>query len=192
MGLLLNRRRYMDGGSSLPYDAEIEYLESTGTQYIDTGITQRQIVDAYYKLRFTSVSGVQVFFGVYHSTMANARAQVYINDTTWKDTTVNNLQTQYSPSDRANITTDYTLHSWTKAIKDNDWTLFIFARNTDNNTPLPTKMRLYYLNMMSGSDLIRDFIPVRVGQTGYLYDKVSGELFGNAGIGDFVLGPDKT
>lgn len=31
-------RRRMYGGKSLPYDAEVEYLESTGTQWIDTGI----------------------------------------------------------------------------------------------------------------------------------------------------------
>ena len=35
-----------------------------------------------------------------------------------------------------------------------------------------------------------DFIPVRKGTVGYLYDRVSGKLFGNAGTGDFVLGPD--
>jgi hypothetical protein len=34
-------------------------------------------------------------------------------------------------------------------------------------------------------------IPVRCGTTGYLYDRVSGELFRNVGTGDFVLGPDK-
>ena len=39
MGTLLNRRRYMGGGSApLPYDAEVEYIKSTGTQYIDLGI----------------------------------------------------------------------------------------------------------------------------------------------------------
>ena len=36
-----------------------------------------------------------------------------------------------------------------------------------------------------------DLIPVRVGQVGYMYDKVSGQLFGNVGTGDFGLGPDK-
>lgn len=35
-----------------------------------------------------------------------------------------------------------------------------------------------------------DAIPVRVGNVGYMYDKVSGKLFGNAGTGDFILGPD--
>lgn len=33
-----------------------------------------------------------------------------------------------------------------------------------------------------------DLISVRVGQVGYMYDKVSGQLFGNAGTGTFVLG----
>ena len=39
---------------------------------------------------------------------------------------------------------------------------------------------------------IRDLIPVRVGNVGYMYDKVSRQLFGNSGTGDFILGPDKT
>jgi CO dehydrogenase/acetyl-CoA synthase alpha subunit len=47
--------------------------------------------------------------------------------------------------------------------------------------------KLYNTN----GDLLGDYIPVRVGTVGYLYDRVSGKLFGNAGTGDFVLGPDK-
>ena len=39
--------------------------------------------------------------------------------------------------------------------------------------------------------LVRDFVPVRKGTVGYLYDRVTRKLFGNAGTGDFVLGPDK-
>ena len=37
-----------------------------------------------------------------------------------------------------------------------------------------------------------DLIPVRVGQVGYMYDKVSRQLFGNSGTGNFILGNDKT
>ena len=51
--------------------------------------------------------------------------------------------------------------------------------------------RIYYVRI-SG---VCDFIPVRVGSganaVGYLYDRVSGELFGNMGSGAFVIGPDK-
>ena len=51
--------------------------------------------------------------------------------------------------------------------------------------------KLYYCKIWKGGSLVRDYIPVRVGQVGYMYDKVSGQLFGNSGTGDFVLGPDK-
>jgi hypothetical protein len=40
--------------------------------------------------------------------------------------------------------------------------------------------------------LVRDFIPVRVGNIGYMYDKVSKKLFGNSGQGNFILGNDIT
>jgi hypothetical protein len=42
----------------------------------------------------------------------------------------------------------------------------------------------------ANSVLIRDIIPVRVGNVGYMYDNVSGQLFGNAGTGNFILGND--
>jgi hypothetical protein len=45
--------------------------------------------------------------------------------------------------------------------------------------------------MFDNDILVRDFIPVRVGTTGYMYDKVSGQLFGNSGTGEFILGADK-
>ena len=35
--MMINRRRVC-GGKSLPYDYEVEYLESSGKQYIDTGL----------------------------------------------------------------------------------------------------------------------------------------------------------
>jgi hypothetical protein len=50
--------------------------------------------------------------------------------------------------------------------------------------------RIYYLKVLNGNQPVFDAIPVRVGQVGYMYDKVSGQLFGNAGTGDFILGPD--
>ena len=51
--------------------------------------------------------------------------------------------------------------------------------------------RLMFCKIYQNNVLVRDYIPVRKGMVGYLYDRVSGKLFGNAGTGDFVLGPDK-
>jgi hypothetical protein len=53
------------------------------------------------------------------------------------------------------------------------------------------KCRIGQWTAYSNGVKVADFIPVRIGQTGYMYDKVSGQLFGNAGTGAFILGPDK-
>ena len=52
---------------------------------------------------------------------------------------------------------------------------------------------LYSFQWRRNGDLLFDLIPVRKNGVGYLYDKVSGELFGNAaGSGSFSYGDDKT
>ena len=54
-------------------------------------------------------------------------------------------------------------------------------------------VRVSYYKLWDGDELLQDMIPVRVGQVGYLYDRVSGNFFGNvAGSGAFVLGNDIT
>ena len=54
-----------------------------------------------------------------------------------------------------------------------------------------SKARMWYLTIIENGITTFDFIPVRKGTTGYMYDKVSGQLFGNSGTGSFILGPDK-
>lgn len=51
-------------------------------------------------------------------------------------------------------------------------------------------LRIYYFKWSKGNETLRDFIPVRVGDEGFMYDRVSGKLFGNVGDGKFILGPD--
>ena len=50
---------------------------------------------------------------------------------------------------------------------------------------------IYSIKIWDNNILVRDLIPVRKGNIGYMYDRVSGQLFGNQGTGDFVIGPDK-
>ena len=54
-----------------------------------------------------------------------------------------------------------------------------------------TTAKVYSSKLRVGNITVRDLIPVRKGTTGYMYDKVSGQLFCNAGKGAFILGPDK-
>lgn len=59
-----------------------------------------------------------------------------------------------------------------------------------NYPTLGYKARIYGETIHTDGVLVRDFSPVRVGSVGYMYDRVSGQLFGNGGTGAFVLGPD--
>lgn len=53
-------------------------------------------------------------------------------------------------------------------------------------------VRYYSLRFYDGYDnLLRDFVPVRIGKVGYMYDSVTGEFFGNEGSSPFIIGPDK-
>ena len=51
-------------------------------------------------------------------------------------------------------------------------------------------LKMYMSSIVLNDVCVRNFIPVRVGNVGYMYDKVSGQLFGNSGTGNFILGPD--
>lgn len=55
-------------------------------------------------------------------------------------------------------------------------------------------VRMYYFRLQApDGSIIRDMIPVRKGNIGYMYDKVSGRIFGNVHTtGYAIIGPDKT
>jgi hypothetical protein len=55
----------------------------------------------------------------------------------------------------------------------------------------PFEGNIYYAQFKDDNVTI-SLIPIRIEQEGYLFDKVSGRLFGNEGTGSFILGPDKT
>lgn len=69
-------------------------------------------------------------------------------------------------------------------------TLFAEHRQTRYYNCLKGKIMAFSIGFNSDANNIIDFIPVRVGQVGYLYDRVSGQLFGNSGTGAFIVGPD--
>lgn len=64
-------------------------------------------------------------------------------------------------------------------------TMVLFGRKVGSSVE-PSAVRIYYAKVGS-----RDYIPVRYRGAGYLYDKVSGRLFGNQGTGSFAIGEDK-
>jgi hypothetical protein len=73
--------------------------------------------------------------------------------------------------------------------------MYIFDINSGNSTyaDSPSYVKMYSFKIYDGNNNLRlDMIPVRVGTTGYMYDRVSGRLFGNLGTGGFGIGNDIT
>ena len=210
MGTLLNRRRYM-GGSSLPYDAEIEYLEGTGTQYIDTLFYPRaSLTDIKVENKFNKsvLSGDHCVLGARTGTAGtqgmklpnffNAILEYQAIAQAGSLTGSFAINTDYTfLADIKQGTQDYyidgALNTSTTGTGscNTGGNLFLFAIN-QSGAKWFFKGKIYYCKIWQDDILVRDFIPVRKGTVGYMYDKVSGTLFGNAGTGSFVLGPDKT
>jgi len=205
MGVMINRRRVY-GGKKLPYDAEIEYLESTGTQWIDTGITlisnmRMSVTYQIVKFRDNTVLvgsnnsksnmysiGMFEWQGNYHCT------------TNYSKTTSHGILKALDHFVTVEKKENKTFSGGTTIVEDtiqNTFTLgkcLLFYASGIHEQPFvnPALVRIAAFSLKDNSDnLLCDLIPVRVGSTGYMYDKVSKQLFGNAGTGKFILGPDK-
>ena len=199
-----------------PYDAEVEYLESTGTQYIDTGIVPTS--DISFEIEFQQVSFTYRYVpvahcGEYYNSSDTFGFAIYDNSPysailsyygTFSNIPVGH--NKFNIGDRLNVKyrrgdTNIVLTNKSSGITDSNSldttftngsrTLYILYGNTEtDDLRHPSAMKLYFCKIYNGSTLIRDFIPVRIGQVGYLYDKVSKQLFANKGTGNFILGND--
>lgn len=188
------RRRY--GGKVLPYDAEVEYLESTGTQWIDTGINLRQILHTTMDVMITKgITTNSCLCGLFVDS-SYPRYQLYINgNQQWATLTTTNAQyynySGITAGASVSKNTRYTPTLNSLQVQNYDMTIYLFARNHSSNKLATNGLRMYSCNIVDDNNVkLRDFIPVRVGQVGYMYDKVSRQLFGNQGTDAFIVGPD--
>lgn len=191
---------------ALPYDAEVEYLESTGTQYVDTGIVPTDTTGFVVRaISMPTGEGNNRLIGCQDGQVRclfSGSPKTTTNSFFGWNAAVGHLG-NYSNSELVaslNFLNDRTavLNGETKAAALETLgaltsSILIFGNNV-NGAAFSSQLfsgRLIYAKVSDGSTLVRDYVPVRVGQVGYLFDKVSKQLFGNAGTGSFVLGPDK-
>ena len=188
----------------LPYDAEIEYLQSNPHTYIDTGvagnnnnlvITAKWMLDTwnsgylYSNMYSTSVVMTRLYFS---STVGNILGG--INTKGGSEVTVTGISTNTVYTTivgRGYLTVNGTTTTKSAGTNTaNSRNIVLFNRALDNLTEGDLGAKLYLFKIEASGNTLLDMIPVRVGQVGYMYDKVSGNLFGNGGTGSFTLGPD--
>ena len=183
---------------NLPYDAEIKYLESTGTQYINTGIYPKatDTLNIDFKLPVLNSGAIMGF-----------RYQARNNLVELWCSASNKFQAATGDVDLTNIAdADTEMHHFSINPKSGTATLdgnstyvgnysvnaprtpYLFCTGIRNVASNFSKVRIYRFYIEGKIDLI----PVRIGSVGYMYDRVSGQFFDNDGTGDFILGPDVT
>lgn len=205
----------------VPYDSEVEYLESTGTQYIDTGIAfepaKSTVVTAnaaaptdnrYVVVgSFTSPSyaAMNIEFGGTSNSHAR-QPRGYVKTVSsgavdiWSGVTLASgvpadIELSYSATNGAvavkiNGTTAATGTAPTTGTVSGNDNFKLFLDSRPDPSPIANAGRIYGVTIVKDGVLVRDFRPVRVGTTGYLFDRISWTLFGNAGTGNFGYGAD--
>lgn len=213
--MLIGSRSGFMAMKRLPYDKEVAYLESTGTQWIDTGVVPDidtsiimecdytysstvylfGVIDGDYRTNCFSFSGNKEGSGIF-MVFVNGSPSQPSQQGNWRTakggSPLNTLELNKSTCIINGISYPYVdLPNFPLGIIHN---IFIFTRNDKGlpNASTMAKMRLKVFQIYMDGDMVRDLIPVRVGTVGYMYDKVGGGLYGNAGSGEFVLGPDVT
>lgn len=178
----------------------VEYIESTGTQWIDTGITSSNNTRIEMELAFTENSSTYGIMGSRISTSAEAYNMFLISgDIRWDyyksrtatsgSYTVNNKVT----IKQTDTQTTFTIGETTKTLSNSSTTfsvpynIYLFSVNTageaDNRC---AKMKLYSCKIYNGTTLARNFIPaIDQNNVPCLYDKISKKYFYNSGTGNF-------
>lgn len=173
----------------------VEYLESTGTQYIDLGIKGNQDSRIDLKIQPTSVQAKAAIFGhfggnysSYYLYSSGSDKLFQVGYKNFSDSNVAIETIIYNISNEKNIFNineyEYSLPSITGNFETGS-NLLLFNISGGNYTGLP--MKLYSFKLYNNTDLIRDCIPV-IDSSGRpcLYDKVEDKFYYNEGSGEFL------
>ena len=201
---------YVDTGYT-----ELEYLESDGRQYIDTGFIpnkqSRMIIDFYVNRSekpWIAYVGNTTAFGVIQSTNTASTSFLVYNGSNsdssgfWRvgsiygdgvgrytvDINKNNVTIRASNGSTVSNTFS------SGANYQLTTSLYLFGGDRDGSLMQSegARVRIYSVKLYDDDVLVRDFVPVRRNSDGVLgmYDKVSGTLFTNSGNDDFDYGAD--
>lgn len=196
-------------GPVLPYDSKVEYIKFSGPQYINTLVypTAMNLDIRYYSysaMRYgwcTQGQAARVWMCAEGAPSSSRKIwwRAFSNSYQLDASTVTSWHS-YRYDMASGFYMDGTqLQSFTASVPSGSnissvpfyigQTYDMRSNRVDTGTS-GFDCRLQSLQIYQNSELVRDFIAVRVGQVGYLYDSVSEELFGNNGTGSFTLGQD--
>lgn len=186
----------LKGGSRLPSGyTELEYIQSSGTQYIDTGVVANTLTSVAMNFDWlgTNTAWMTVFgsynsnnyFSLWHRNTSDFKAHMGTSKYAITDSS-KNISLELSAMKFKINSTERTF-STTIAASSN---LYLF-HISNANSYAKAVMRLYSCVIYNGDTPIRKFIPCKNpdGEVG-LYDIITQSFYGNAGTGTFTAGTE--
>ena len=173
----------------------LEYVESDGTNHIDTGVIGKSGLSCEGRMSFVVVPNDSTFIGSrrdwsdtrlyllhYYQKPTYGYGKYYPCGTVAKANTIYDFATILKVGEQR--------FTWNGGVigtnnltdeLNTGYTMYIFALNQANAQKMPTKGRLYYLKIWDNDVLVRDYIPCmnKEGVCG-LWDKVNGTFSSSA------------
>lgn len=191
---------------------ELEYIESTGTQYINTGVTTGNNIKVQAKAISTfgftgeyskKYSGC-LLGGRKTSDNSNFSYTSGINNdfvgsgssflTITRNANTDILDVEYSNTKIDIKCGDYSYINNLSINITDAFNIYIFALNQNNSATSFGTYKLYNFKIYNGTTLVRNFIPCKRNSDNAigLYDVINGVFYTNAGTGTFTAGTEKT
>ena len=184
----------------------VEYLESTGTQYIDTGyIPQQNIkIETDFQLTeipsgtFATLCGSLPASQGYSGLFVALNYTVPIQARTGLNTNPNVISTYSVNTDRYKLSVEFnkltingdvftptTLNTW----YNTNNSLYFFSCSGYDQARRRISAKMWYFKVYAGEALVRDYVPcIDENNTPYMFDKVTHTVYDNAGTGTFNYG----
>ena len=184
----------------------LEYIESTGTQYIDTGVipTTNTGVNTEYEwtnatqTEYAKLCGVRNqnnnayrYFPVsLYSTNAYVEQHIIGSQAINLTSTALHHELIFNDKNRNVYVDGELIGTLNQTLSAMTRTMWIFAANSESTTKWLGKLKLYNFSIYEGTEILRNFIPVIRHSDGAigLLDLVNLKFYGNSGTGEFIGG----
>lgn len=194
--------------SDIPAEYQpVEYVQSSGTQYIDTGVKPDNTMKVEIKFKPTnntstyclfggrdSLSGDRKSFAVWSSINNSAGKPRFDFGSTSASATSATSTTNWNIviKDGASNTFNGMLTNNATATFETNYNAYLFAMNTGNSVASNMAGQVAYCTIWKSGAIIRNLVPVRrkADNVVGMYDTVSGAFFGNGGTGTLTAGND--
>lgn len=187
-------------GQTLPSGyTQLEYIQSSGSQYINTGFKPNQDTKISITVDFP-LSGTTWLYGSRTSANSNSLGFLcesgsryrfdYASSTNALTVKPTGKFTIYSDKNKCYINGELVLTA-TYTTFSSPVNMYIFNNNNNGSLSGGSSAKLYNCSIYDNGVLIRNFIPCKnASGTVGLYDSVNNQFYQNAGSGTFIAGPE--